>query len=470
MRNGIENSAPARVITYAAPQAEGLSEDYQVKVNGLAVDVYLARVNEFPHHKLDFGGDYSFIQFDISGAVQVEIHAPNRSLDGTVIRPASGVEHTQLDDQTLQLTLHAPTCLSVEPQGKRRPLLLFANPVEAYVPDPGDPSVRYFGPGLHRPEDGVIELTSNQTLYLAGGAVVEGAVVAKGAENVAIRGRGILCGNAWSWRQGPASRMVKLTGCRNVTVEGIIIRGSWQWTLVPENCENVEIVNVKICNSRVNNDDGINPCNSRHVVIRDCFVRTDDDCIAIKGLRREWGNVEDVLIENTVLWCDRARATLLAHESRADKMQGIVYRNIDIIHFGEWPIFLLEPGDGMEIGDVLFDQIRINGEGQDKFAIIRPIINMYNMGELEVALQGGAPRSRACGHIRNVTFRDVALDGQTGKYQTIIEGWSEENRTAGLTFENVTILGELLREDSMRVVFGHNRENYVEMSTIKFRA
>ena len=64
----------------------------------------------------------------------------------------------------------------------------------------------------------------------------------------------------------------------------------------------------------------------------------------------------------------------------------------------------------------------------------------------------------------------MELDGHPGKYQTIIEGWSEENRTAGLSFENVTILGEPLREDSMRVVFGHNREDYVEMDTISFKA
>jgi hypothetical protein len=448
--------ATAWVVTYSAPQGERLSLDYKVETDGHPVDVYAAKVNEFPHDKLDFGGDYSFVQFDFSGTIQVRIYAPNRSLEHTVVRAVSKpVPFTLIDPHTIIVTLLQPCLLSVESEGKRRPLLVFANPLEENVPRPGDPNVVYFGPGVHRPQGGIIEVKSNQTLYIAGGAVVEGAIVADGAENVIIRGRGILSGNAWRWAKGPSPQMVTLRKCRNVTVEGLILRGSWAWTLVPIACEDVRITNTKICNGRVNNDDGINPCNSRHVVIRGCFVRTDDDCIALKGLKREWGNVEDVQIENTLLWCDRARITLLGHESQAEKMEAVVFRNLSIIHFGEWPVFLLEPGENMQLHNILFENILINGEGQDKFAIIRPIINQFM-------------QEKTCGHIRNVTFKDVDLEGMPGKYQILIEGCAEGNRTSGLSFQNVSILGNILTEDSMRVVFGHNRENYVEMDTIKF--
>ena len=38
------------------------------------------------------------------------------------------------------------------------------------------------------------------------------------------------------------------------------------------------------------NDDGINPCNSQDVLITDCFIRGDDDCIALKGMNLQDDN------------------------------------------------------------------------------------------------------------------------------------------------------------------------------------
>ena len=79
------------------------------------------------------------------------------------------------------------------------------------------------------------------------------------------------------------------------------------------------IRNIKIVNSRVQNDDGINPCNSQDVLIDDCFVRTDDDCVALKGLRNlnaPDAPVHGITVRHCVFWCDRARIFLFAHESQ----------------------------------------------------------------------------------------------------------------------------------------------------------
>src|SRR5262249_50405901 len=159
----------------------------------------------------------------------------------------------------------------------------------------------YFGPGVHQP--GRIEVGDNQTVYLAGGAVVKGAIVAHGS-NIRIQGRGILDGSDYEWRKGPANFTIGITGT-NVEVSGITIRGSSHWTLVPNGSRDVTIRNVKICGGRVQNDDGINPCNSQNVHISDCFIRTDDDCVAMKGLdlKRPNNNVENIVVENSTLWC-----------------------------------------------------------------------------------------------------------------------------------------------------------------------
>lgn len=460
------------VVTYPAPQGEALSTDYVVTVNGQPVDVYTARVNDPPFDHLDYGGTYSFVQFDFDGRATIRVHSPGdlalqsapdlgpvdeglpveerlegRYMQGARIRPLSkGIRHALVDENTTTLNLDEPCQLAFEPggyttsDGKRRPLLILANPLEVDPPEEDDPNVIYYGPGIHRPEGGVVEVKSGQTLYIAGGAVVQAAIVVRDAEGVTIRGRGILCGNAWPHLKGPQRWLVNLVGSRNVTVEGIVLRGSYAWTLVPCNCDHVAIRNVKICGGRVFNDDGINPCNSRHVTIRDCFIRSDDDCLALKGLEREWGDVADIRVECCVLWCDRARVTLLGHESRAPHMRDILYRDIDVLHYVQ-KIFLLEPGEEMILENVRFENWRIHGEGQKMLAVIRPTLNRYM-------------RTRSAGHIRAVRFQDIKISGQPGKCQVVVEGYDAEHQAVDVSFDNVRILGEPLSRESPNVRLG----------------
>lgn len=439
-------TSAAKVITYPAPAGEALSADYQVHASGRQVDVYTARVLDppFASKQWDHGGSYSFASFDTSGPVVVHI-VSRRSLRNVVIRPrSSGIHPTLEDDYTLQLTLDRPRKLSIEPNGKKALLLLFANPLETDAPKPGDKSVVYFGPGVHKPEK--IVLHSNQTLYLAGGAVVKAEVLAKGA-NIRIHGRGILDGSDWQWRKGPVGNLIAIRNSTDVEVNGITLRGSSHWTIVPKNSQRVTVRNVKLCNSRVQNDDGINPCNSQDVLITDCFIRSDDDCVALKGLDFSGpnSNVERIKVENSVLWCDRARIFLLGHESRAAFMRNVTLRNLDIIHFSMTP-FLLEPGEDMRLEEITIEDIRIHGEGQSQLVRLRPVVNQYM-------------RKKVPGFIRKVRFRNVTVEGQSGDYLVQIQGADAEHDTRNVTFENISIVGSKLTEESGRVRIGKHTEN-----------
>lgn len=274
----------AKVVTYSAPAEELSSADWQVEADGQKMDTYTARVLDppFADKQWDYGGNYSFANFDMSGPVQVRITS-KRPLTNTVIRPRSfGIKSKLENEHKLIVTLDKPRKLSIEADGKNAPLLLFANPLETNIPKQGDEGVVYFGPGLHKPEKIVLE--SNQTLYLCGGAVVKAEVMVRG-NNIRIRGRGILDGSDWKWRTGPVGNLIAIRDSTNVEISGITLRGSSHWSIVPKHCQHVIIRNVKLCNSRVQNDDGINPCNSQDVLITDCFIRSDDDCIAFKGAR-----------------------------------------------------------------------------------------------------------------------------------------------------------------------------------------
>ena len=436
----------ASVVTYPAPAAEPLSPDYQVSADGQKVDVYTTRVLYSPFtnkQRDDYGGNYAFANFDLSGTATMHITS-TRSLHNVVVRPTNANVKWRLEnDHTLVVTLTGPAKLSIEPEGKKGPLLLFANPLEENPPLNSSPGVIYFGPGIHVADR--IDLTNNQTLYLAGGAVVKGGVVAHG-ENIRILGRGILDGSDWPWLKGPTPDVIYIHG-RNVEVNGITIRGAPHWTIVPDAGQHVIIRNVKVCGSRVQNDDGIDVCNSQYVLVSDCFIRSDDDCIALKGINLDVpkNNVERITIENSVLWCDRARIVLLGHESRAKFMCEITMRNLDIIHFAMVP-FLLEPGEEMRLQEVDIEGVRVYGEGQVEFIRIKPTVNQYM-------------HKKVPGHVLDVHFRDLALSGEPGAYQVQILGADAQHKVEGVTFENIVICGEKLTANSARVHIGGHVEN-----------
>jgi hypothetical protein len=410
----------AEVITYPVPVGETTSTDYSVWADNKPVFVYRAP----PGH----GGAYSFTGFDASGTVTVKIVTALDLTNLQILPKSSGVTPVVQGD-TITLTIGQPMRLSVEPYWIRAPLLLFVNPIEQNPPKQGDPGVVYYGPGISKPN--VINLSSNQTLYLAGGAVVQSAVSASGT-NIRIMGRGILDGTPWQWQAGPAGNMISINSCRNVLVEGITIRASWGWTIVPRMSDSVKVSNVKICNSKWMNDDGINPVNSRHVTIEDCFIRTDDDCIAMKGMDGNRSNVEDIQIKRCVLWCDRARIILMGHESRANYMRNILVQDVDIIHRQMTP-FLLEPGENMYLRDVRFENIRIWGWGDKNlgdgsFIVLRPTINQYM-------------QTQAAGYIRNVTFKNIRYDNipVAGVARIIVQGYDAQHTVDSAVFDNVTI-------------------------------
>ncbi|MCP4260747.1 MAG: endo-polygalacturonase [Planctomycetes bacterium] len=441
----------AKIVTYPVPAGEVSSSDYQVQVAGRKIDTYMARVLDppFAGKKWDHGGQYWFANFDMSGTVVVRIES-KRSLRNVVIRPQSyGIKPTLVNDHTLTLTLDRPLKFSIEPDGKKGPLLLFANPIETNAPKTGDKNVVYFGPGVHKPEKIILE--SNQILYLAGGAVVKAEVLVKGT-NIRICGRGILDGSDWKWRTGPVGNLIAIRNSTDVEINGITLRGSSHWTIVSKNSKRITVRNVKLCNSRVQNDDGINPCNSQDVLITDCFIRSDDDCIALKGLdfSADNSNVERITVENSTLWCDRARIFLLGHESRAAYMRNITIRNLDIIHFTMTP-FLLEPGEDMRLEDITIEDIRMHGEGQREFIRLRPVVNQYM-------------RKKVPGFISNILFKNITLEGQPGEYLVQIQGADTEHNVRNITFENVSIAGTKLNKESKRMRIGKHTKNVMLLS------
>jgi hypothetical protein len=126
-------------------------------------------------------------------------------------------------------------------------------------------------------------------------------------------------------------------------------------------------------------------------------------------------------------------------------MRNVTLRNLDIIHFS-MTAFLLEPGEDMRLEDVAVEDIRIHGEGQKEFIRLRPVVNQYM-------------RKKVPGFIRNVRFKNVTIEGQSGDYLVQIEGADAEHDVRDVTLENVSITGSTLTEGSKPVRIGEYTGN-----------
>jgi hypothetical protein len=108
--------------------------------------------------------------------------------------------------------------------------------------------------------------------------------------------------------------------------------------------------------------------------------------------------------------------------------------------------FLLEPGEDMRLEDITIEDIRMYGQGQREFIRLRPVVNQYM-------------RKKVPGFIRNIRFKNITLDGQSGEYLVQIQGADAEHDVRDITFENVTIAGEKLQKDSKQLRIGKHTKN-----------
>lgn len=413
---------------------------YQVRVNGRPVALHQAHTWE-PGYVPSYGGPYWFGSFELSGPAQVEV-STLKPLDKLAVLPESSGVTAQVAGTHAVMQFIRPGQVVFEPDGKNGPLLLFANPPEPAPPDRNDPNLKYYGPGPH--QAGAIELGDNQTLYLAEGAVVLGGIHARGT-NITIRGRGILDGYAYPRFQGPVRYPVLLDHCRQVRVEGIVIKDGWSWTFVPRGCDDVRIENVKLLCCRVENGDGFDIVNSRNVTILNSFVRSDDDCVTPKGMNAAGGQaVENLRVENCILWTDRAHIWRVGCESQAEAMRHFVFKNIDVLHFpdlwtpDEVPFCIsLEPAEDMAQENILFEDIRIRTAGQQGLIDARPKVTQW-------------ARRAAPGRIQNVIFRNLTFSGPAGTApgRIRVSGPGPSQGVCNVRFENVTRNGELVTAQS----------------------
>lgn len=439
---------PGRVITYDVPQKALYThhnDDFTVRVRtpgGLWQDLYEYNVKV----DLDKPQDASMVYFDMDGPVEVSVKKNNGDISRVEVRPASANVEPTFDRDTIRFTLMSPRKISIEVDGDRRHNLhVFANPIETERPDPEDPDVIWFGPGVHRPPEdakGTFQIPSNKTVYIAGGALVQGKIQVDKAQNVKILGRGII---------DNAERGFEITLSDRVVIDGPIVVNPNHYTVYCGQSTNLLIRNIKAF-SAASWTDGIDMMSCSDVEIDDVFLRTSDDSIAVYGHRWDYsGDVRNISVSNSSLWADIAHPINIGIHGNAENpevIEKITFRNIDILEHDEddrnyQGAMALSVGDSNLVRDVLFEDIRVDRIEEGMLFNIRVV---YNEKYSHSPGRG----------VENITFKNISFKGGDTN-RPVIGGYSENHAVHNIIFDNVTVSGKPLKYEDIDIgEFVHN--------------
>lgn len=455
----------ATIRTYNYPAEVKPSVHYSLKVDGQPVTV------------MDHPIPASFAAFELVGSATVEIEC-SQDVKWVDVRPLKSGIRPKIAGGKISFTIPAPGNYSIEINGTlNNPLFIFANPKEV-KPDRSNPNIIYFEAGKIY-KTGIIRPKSNQQVYIEGGAVVIGAIAAKGVENVKVSGYGILDGtynnqlsssemaSMFSAEGGYTvtdryQRFVEFIDSRNITIEGLILSNSTTWQVVPINCDNVTIRGLKLISDNAS-DDGIDIVRSRKVRISDCFIRTKDDCIAIKA-HLDYPDsviVDDVLVEKCVFWnAAWGNGLEIGFELQSSEVKNITFRDCDIIHVETGAVFSIHNSDKATVKNVLYENIRLEDARQKlvDLAIFRSryctdgsndeeyIRNNYLYGAWDGVLTVPPEKkeyyAQFRGKIENIRFDNIQISGIMPF--SILAGYDENHGISNVTFSNIYVNGKKL--------------------------
>jgi hypothetical protein len=443
-----------------------------LRVNGQAVAVYSCRVSAMPFNQvwpgyqrpLDQTELAGFAYWGMSGPVTVEVIS-KRPFKSVAVRPSSRGIRPVVKGQRITFRLVRPGQVAVELDGLHHALFLFGDAPEAGVPNPGDPNVLYFGAGVHRP--GKIYLKNGQTVYVAGGAVVYGAIEGRGVSGVRILGRGII--DSSEFGRGELGGCIHLSDSSDVKIDGVILRDPEVWCLNAFSCRNLAISDVKLIGLWRYNSDGIDICNSQGVTVSNSFVRSFDDAMVLKGI--SWGKeahnlrpLRNIRMSGLVVWCDWGRSLEIGAETSTPEIADVVYRDIDIIHSTHIAMDI-QASDRAAVHDIRYENIRVEVDDSNLVPALQTQrgekYNPMPGAPLEPCTgctirEANGPyvpnlfviildklfysHDQERGTVRDVTFKDISVTGKP-IMPSSFTGFDAEHDVRGVTIENLRFNG-----------------------------
>ncbi|HEY9249475.1 MAG TPA: hypothetical protein VIO38_10100, partial [Rariglobus sp.] len=336
-----------------------------------------------------------------------------------------GVAVTRKGD-TLSFTLARPLKLVLQVEGLV-PLAILATPPEVDAPRPGDAGVLYFGPGIT--DAGVIRPASNQTVYLAPGALVKGRIEAKNVDHVTVKGRGILETAGYSTRTNKSCGIV-FENCANITVEGIGVRShhTW-WQTLYLNSRGISVRQLNIFGVGVNTD-GVDIDGVRDFTVADSFIRCEDDGLGWHSLDAA-ANGEaitgNVRAENLVIWNTLAgNGIRIGASMETQSWRDILIENVDILMHAGAGIYS-DYSDWAWCENLTFRNVTVEKP-------VNPIV--FAIARTRYSNSTGFLDER--GHIDGLVFENVIMKGG----RIVLAGYDADHRIDNVYFNGCVNAGK----------------------------
>ncbi|OAH13668.1 Ig domain-containing protein [Streptomyces jeddahensis] len=426
-----------KLVVYPIPSGVPTNSSFSVKARTpggewQTVQVYRARAKQIDANT-GSGPVFnsSVATFDFDGTVEVAVTSSKGAIGSARIRPLSYDTQFTVDGATVSFTLTEPRNLSIEIDGEIfNNLQLHANPIESNAPDPDDPDVIYFGPGLHRTTDNVVKVPSGKTVYLAGGAVLTSRVEFVNVENARLRGRGVLYNS-------PSGVLLQYS--KNIEIDGVmVLNPSSGYACTVGQSKQVTIRNLHSY-SHGQWGDGIDIFCSEDVLIEGVWMRNSDDCIAIYAHRWDYyGDVRNVTVRNSTLWADVAHPVNVGTHGNTENpetIENLVFSNIDILDHREPQMdyqgcIALNPGDSNLVKNVRAQDIRVEDFRWGQLLNMRVMYNKTYNTSVGRGIDGV--------FIRNLTYTGTRANPST------FVGYDADHAIKNVTFQNLVINGKFI--------------------------
>ena len=318
------------------------SNAFTVMVDGKPVEVAHAAAN------------YSFVNFDITGPVTVEITAAEPGFwdRGVDIEPWRLGIRPRREGQSIRFKLAAPAKLSISrPRdflNDAKMLFLFAG-----TPPPPPPSgahVRVYPPGVYHES---LNPKTGDTLYLEPGAYFFGSLNVWKVDHVKVLGRGTIVYDGpqdpltdQGWMQKPDWHCIDSMNAHDVQVSGVTcILRSRTWSIQMKDSSGFTYDDLRVIGGNPGNanQDGMDWLGSSDGIVRNSFFRASDDVIALMGnwdgyteadMLRPGKDVHDIVIENSELSTSISNVVRAGWPQKIFNSRNFVLRNSDILHAG----------------------------------------------------------------------------------------------------------------------------------------
>ena len=420
--------------------------------NGREVALENCRISAMPFNRVWTGKQRTLDQTRLAKIASFDLREPGVLEIAGVgedipvrLYPFSESNRLVRTERGLALKLDSPAQYVLDFGDALPPLHVFADKPFAIERRPDD---IWYGPGEHHA--GIISPTNGQRVVIERGAVVHGELFLCGVTNVAVVGRGILDCSTFERADARAQEFRKSHGLppvdtefachscvvyasENVRIEGIVIRDTPFWSLIVRSgSRHVTIDGVKVVGQWRYNSDGIDISASSDVKVKDCFVRSFDDCLVVLGAYLDTRSyvAEDIIFENCRLWCDWGASFKLWSQPYTNTFRNIEVRDCKLLCIKDTPLQVKDVccSADTRIEDVRFSNIEFDMDGLPLKCKFQKTDDMRYPGDSPVAEVTVA--YVGCQHPRedhgNQKFVEVA---DTSGYHSLIRSVMFENFT-----------------------------------------